>query len=196
MRRRMPWSGLPSTTTAHHPFWNAVAQRWEDARDLKAGEQLRKPDGSPAVLTGVVRRAAEGRTYDLTVANLHTYYVLAGVTPVLVHNNTPAPYDPCGGGTTPQGGGHSWGTENPPWTGGTPDSVYTRTGKDGTPVQNTIYDKNGNAVGHFDFKNHNFGGPRGHVIDPPGSPGAGHGSNAEHIDPKKLPSGWNLRPRK
>ncbi|MFF2121711.1 polymorphic toxin-type HINT domain-containing protein [Kitasatospora sp. NPDC058184] len=99
--------------TAHHPFWNAVAQRWENARDLRAGEQLRKPDGSPAVLTGVARRAAEGRTYDLTVANLHTYYVLAGVTPVLVHNNTPAPYDPCGGGTTPQGG-HSWGTERPP----------------------------------------------------------------------------------
>ncbi|MGQ5652507.1 hypothetical protein ACUJ8H_21070, partial [Streptomyces sp. EKR5.2] len=28
-------------------------------------------------------------TYDLTVGGLHTYYVLAGATPVLVHNSGP-----------------------------------------------------------------------------------------------------------
>nr|WP_308405337.1 hypothetical protein [Streptomyces rugosispiralis] len=27
------------------------------------------------------------RTYDLTVSRIHTYYVLAGATPVLVHNS-------------------------------------------------------------------------------------------------------------
>ena len=30
-------------------------------------------------------------TYDLSVRNLHTYFVLAGRTPVLVHNTTPCP---------------------------------------------------------------------------------------------------------
>jgi hypothetical protein len=39
---------------------------------------------------------------DLTLAHVHTYYVLAGTTPVLVHNNNPG----CGGGT-PQAEGAS-----------------------------------------------------------------------------------------
>ncbi|MFF2350797.1 RHS repeat-associated core domain-containing protein [Kitasatospora sp. NPDC058115] len=186
------------TTTAHHPFWNADTQRWEDARDLRAGELLQQADGTSARLSAVDHRVGAERTYDLTVANLHTYYVLAGATPVLVHNNDdpkPTPYNPCGGGSSPQGG-HTSGTERPPWTGGTPDSVYTRTGKDGTPVQNTIYDKNGAAVGHFDFKDHGTGGPHGHVIDPPGTKGGGHGAGAPHIPEAELPKGWNLRPRK
>ncbi|MFF2040378.1 RHS repeat-associated core domain-containing protein [Kitasatospora sp. NPDC058170] len=74
------------TTTAHHPFWNTVTQRWEEARDLQAGELLQKPDGGSAALTAVNHRVGEARTYDLTVSTLHTYYVLAGATPVLVHN--------------------------------------------------------------------------------------------------------------
>lgn len=57
-------------------------------------------------------------------------------------------------------GDHTSGTARPPLTGGTPDSVHTRTGSDGTPVQNTIYDNHGNAVGHFDFKPHETGGPQ------------------------------------
>ncbi|MFD7019138.1 hypothetical protein [Streptomyces sp. NPDC059928] len=49
-------------------------------------------------------------------------------------------------------GGHTSGVEKQPLVGQSPNSVYTKTGKDGTPVQNTIYDENGDAVGHFDFK--------------------------------------------
>lgn len=41
----------------------------------------------------------EGQAYNLTVADLHTYYVLAGETPVLVHNCDPS-LD-IGGGSFP-----------------------------------------------------------------------------------------------
>ncbi|MFF2660452.1 RHS repeat-associated core domain-containing protein [Kitasatospora sp. NPDC058032] len=74
------------TTTWHHPFWNAVAQRWEEARDLQAGERLQLPDGSTTALASVNHRVGEARTYDLTVSNLHAYYVLVGTEPVLAHN--------------------------------------------------------------------------------------------------------------
>ncbi len=74
------------TTTWHHPFWDAGHQRWTDAHDLTPGTKLRQPDGSTVVVTGVLNVHRGGVTYDLTVGKLHTYYVLAGDTPVLVHN--------------------------------------------------------------------------------------------------------------
>ncbi|WP_416971786.1 polymorphic toxin-type HINT domain-containing protein [Streptomyces sp. 4F14] len=88
-------SGHPSdkpptlTTTWHHPFWDAGRRRWTDAHDLTRGAKLRQPDGSVVVVTGVRNVHRGGVTYDLTVGKLHTYYVVAGKTPVLVHN--------CGG---------------------------------------------------------------------------------------------------
>jgi hypothetical protein len=65
--------------------------------------------------------------------------------------------------------------------------------KRGTPVQNTISDGDGNAVGHFDFKDHGTGGPHGHVFDVPGIP-SGHGPGAPHIPAVNLPPGWDLKP--
>ncbi|WP_456247608.1 polymorphic toxin type 24 domain-containing protein [Longispora urticae] len=112
--------------------------------------------------------------------------------PVLVHNDNACavPLDDDG---LPVGG-HTSGTEKAPGTGGTPNSVHTRTGQAGTPVQNTIYDADGNAVGHCDFKFHGTGGPHGHVLDPPGNLGSGHGPGAEHIPGDELPPGWDLTP--
>ncbi|MFG2910443.1 polymorphic toxin-type HINT domain-containing protein [Kitasatospora sp. NPDC048286] len=183
------------TSTQHHPFWDETTRQWTNVAELTPGDTVRTIDGrTPTVLAVRNYDTAPQVAYDLTIADLHTYYVLAGATPVLVHNTGATPYNPCGGGTEPLGG-YSSGTARPPWTGGTPDSVYTRTGKDGTPVQNTIFDKDGNAVGHFDFKDHGTGGPHGHVIDPPGTPGGGHGAGAPHIPESNLPPGWNLRPR-
>ncbi|MFF2954941.1 RHS repeat-associated core domain-containing protein [Kitasatospora sp. NPDC057965] len=74
------------TTTSHHPFWNTVTQRWEEARDLTVGELVQQSNGGTAALAETQSRVGEARTYDLTVSNLHTYYVLAGTTAVLVHN--------------------------------------------------------------------------------------------------------------
>jgi hypothetical protein len=50
-----------------------------------------------AVVTAVRNYHAAAVTYDLTIADLHTYYVLAGDTPVLVHNTGPNCGIPVGG---------------------------------------------------------------------------------------------------
>ncbi|MGW1811251.1 polymorphic toxin-type HINT domain-containing protein [Streptomyces sp. NPDC002078] len=74
------------TTTWHHPFWDAGHHRWVDAHNLTLGTKLRQPDGTTVTVTAVRNFHQHKTTYDLTVGTLHTYYVLAGATPVLVHN--------------------------------------------------------------------------------------------------------------
>ncbi|MFI9366750.1 polymorphic toxin-type HINT domain-containing protein [Kitasatospora sp. NPDC053057] len=77
------------TTTWHHPFWSLTSGRWTEASELHLGEELRTPDGAAVAVTGVRNYHQQVLTYNLTIADLHTYYVLAGNTPVLVHNSTP-----------------------------------------------------------------------------------------------------------
>lgn len=43
-------------------------------------------DGTAASVQSSRSYSKHARTYNLTVADVHTYYVLAGSTPVLVHN--------------------------------------------------------------------------------------------------------------
>ncbi|MCX4632729.1 ricin-type beta-trefoil lectin domain protein [Streptomyces sp. NBC_01443] len=74
------------TTTDHHPFWSESDQAWKDAGDLKPGTTLRTDTGATAAVVQTRAYQAVNQTYNLTVADLHTYYVLAGATPVLVHN--------------------------------------------------------------------------------------------------------------
>ena len=75
--------------TAAHPFWDQADRRWEDAADLDPTDQLRTPDGQTLTVTDV-RTFHQVRTvYNLTVDVDHTYHVLAGNTPVLVHNAGP-----------------------------------------------------------------------------------------------------------
>jgi hypothetical protein len=75
-------------TTWHHPFWNATTKQWTDAADLKPGTALHAWDGDQYALKVVSVKTWTGLhdMRDLTVATLHTYYVVAGDTPVLVHN--------------------------------------------------------------------------------------------------------------
>ena len=74
-------------TTWHHPFWNATGKTWTDAKDPKPGDKLRSPDGETTETVAAVK-VWTGLKWmdDLTVNDTHTYYVLAGTTPVLVHN--------------------------------------------------------------------------------------------------------------
>jgi hypothetical protein len=83
-------------TTWHHPFWNDDTDTWMYAQDLQSGDHLRSADG--AVITVAVVRNYVGSAVmrDLTVANLHTYFVIAGDSPVLVHNiDNFTPHPPC-----------------------------------------------------------------------------------------------------
>ncbi|RKN48480.1 polymorphic toxin-type HINT domain-containing protein [Micromonospora endolithica] len=72
-------------STQHHPFWNATTRDWTDAGDLRPGDAL-LGRGGPATVTAVQRYTGSRIMHNLTVADLHTYYVVAGGTPVLVHN--------------------------------------------------------------------------------------------------------------
>ncbi|GHI82543.1 polymorphic toxin type 43 domain-containing protein [Streptomyces spororaveus] len=74
------------TTTGHHPFWSESDQAWKNAEDLKPGETLRTDGGPSVAIAATHAYEAFNQTFNLTVADLHTYYVLAGATPVLVHN--------------------------------------------------------------------------------------------------------------
>ncbi|MFF4121063.1 RHS repeat-associated core domain-containing protein [Streptomyces sp. NPDC001714] len=74
------------TTTWHHPFWDVTHHHWTDAHDLTPGTQLRTEDGTTVVVAEVHNFHQQETTYDLTVGTLHTYYVLVGSIPVLVHN--------------------------------------------------------------------------------------------------------------
>ncbi|MFE7278568.1 polymorphic toxin-type HINT domain-containing protein, partial [Streptomyces sp. NPDC057623] len=77
------------TATYEHPFWSPSQQRWIEAADLTAGMTLRTDDGSNVTVTANRPFTRHVRTYNLTVEDLHSYYVLAGDTPVLVHNSGP-----------------------------------------------------------------------------------------------------------
>ncbi|GID94378.1 hypothetical protein Adi01nite_37900 [Amorphoplanes digitatis] len=74
-------------TTAYHPFWDATAGKWVDAADLVEGKStLVGPDGEIQYVIDVHAFDGSKVMRDLTVAEIHTYYVIAGNEPVLVHN--------------------------------------------------------------------------------------------------------------
>lgn len=75
------------TATAGHPFWVPELGKWIDATDLTSGQWLRTSAGTYVQITAIQRWTEQDATvHNLTVSDLHTYYVLAGATPVLVHN--------------------------------------------------------------------------------------------------------------
>ncbi|MEV0387957.1 SpvB/TcaC N-terminal domain-containing protein [Nonomuraea sp. NPDC050643] len=79
------------TATAGHPFWVEKANRWVDAGELKAGMWLRTSAGTYVQVDVIRAWVTTQRVHNLTVEGLHTYYVVAGGTPVLVHNSPPCP---------------------------------------------------------------------------------------------------------
>ncbi|MEU0086823.1 polymorphic toxin-type HINT domain-containing protein [Streptomyces sp. NPDC006274] len=75
------------TATDGHPFWVPELGKWIDATDLKPGQWLRTSAGTYVQVAAIKRWTSPGTTvHNLTVSDAHTYYVLAGKTPVLVHN--------------------------------------------------------------------------------------------------------------
>ncbi|MFD9356231.1 polymorphic toxin-type HINT domain-containing protein [Streptomyces sp. NPDC060031] len=98
------------TSTDHHPFWSESARGWKNASDLAAGETLRTPEGKAARISDVRHWKTLQPAYNLTVNQLHTYYVLAANTPVLVHNATcPTGFTNLGGNKFKSPGGLEYG---------------------------------------------------------------------------------------
>lgn len=74
------------TATDEHPFWSPSEKSWIAAGDLTSGMSLLTSDGQTVIVTGNRGYTSYAATYNFTVEDWHTYYVLAGKTPVLVHN--------------------------------------------------------------------------------------------------------------
>ncbi|MGW2304468.1 polymorphic toxin-type HINT domain-containing protein [Streptomyces sp. NPDC001809] len=79
------------TATDTHPLWAVSLKKWINAGDITLGTTLHASDGRTVEVTAVRHYTKQQRTFDLTVNRIHTYYVLAGETPVLVHNSGGAP---------------------------------------------------------------------------------------------------------
>ncbi|MFB8419989.1 polymorphic toxin-type HINT domain-containing protein [Streptomyces albidoflavus] len=77
----------PPPATDNHPFWVPELNEWLDATDLDKGDWLQTSAGTRVQITAVERTTVlDATVHNLTVAGVHTYYVVAGDAPVLVHN--------------------------------------------------------------------------------------------------------------
>jgi RHS repeat-associated protein len=74
-------------TTSNHPFWDATTQRRTPTAELRPSDLLLTTPGHDGVhVVSVHTFAGHQQMLNLTIANIHTYYVVAGTTPILVHN--------------------------------------------------------------------------------------------------------------
>ncbi|MBD0734394.1 polymorphic toxin-type HINT domain-containing protein [Streptomyces sp. CBMA29] len=73
-------------TTSKHPFWDDTTHTWVPAGHLKSGHALNTDHNQHVTVLAVHTTPGAANRYNLTVADVHTYYVLAGATPILVHN--------------------------------------------------------------------------------------------------------------
>ncbi|GAA3206465.1 hypothetical protein GCM10020256_01560 [Streptomyces thermocoprophilus] len=78
--------GSALTSTSHHPYWSESDRTWKKASALKAGDTLRNPQNSAPAVASTRHWQSLKDAYDLTVDDLHTYYVSTGTTYLLVHN--------------------------------------------------------------------------------------------------------------
>jgi RHS repeat-associated protein len=79
--------GETVTTTSDHPFWNATDAQWQDAGVLDAGDMVLTSTGDLIPVAGLLQNSWHmGTAYNLTVDDIHTYYVQAADADVLVHN--------------------------------------------------------------------------------------------------------------
>lgn len=72
--------------TREHPMW-VEGKGWTPAKDLKPGDRLRDNAGRGVRIERTRIESRVTGTYNLTVEGVHTFYVLAGSMPVLVHNS-------------------------------------------------------------------------------------------------------------
>ncbi|MEU1439352.1 polymorphic toxin type 24 domain-containing protein [Streptomyces sp. NPDC005786] len=165
--------------TDTHPFWSPGLKKWVNAGAISPEMTLRGVNGSTVEVTGARHHTKQQRTYDLTVATLHTYYVVAGATPVLVHNcNT--------GGLSLSGARHVSGrfpkTANP-------GETLFRQKEDGTVTAYARYDEEGAISQRADLDPDSAphaGIPAPHILD-----------MAKHENPKtgQVFRNWEKMPR-
>jgi hypothetical protein len=80
--------------TDNHPFWNPVTMSWVRADSLVSGDRLASVDGDRPVVNGTQVREVSVAVFNLTVDDLHTFFVVVGDEPVLTHNAKQKKCDP------------------------------------------------------------------------------------------------------
>ena len=76
-------------TTANHPFWDDTTRTWIPAGKLRHGDTLNTDTNGHVYVVATKPTPGAANRWNLTVRQLHTYYVMAGAVPVLVHNVCP-----------------------------------------------------------------------------------------------------------
>lgn len=76
------------TATNGHPFWVPALHQWVEAGNLTAGQWLQTSSGTRVQITAIRHHTKQTPVYNLTVDDLHTYYVGTGQGD-LVHNAQP-----------------------------------------------------------------------------------------------------------
>ncbi|MFJ8764685.1 polymorphic toxin-type HINT domain-containing protein [Streptomyces clavifer] len=184
--------GIEKLTATHeHPFWSPSAARWVDARELTPGATLLTDAGDTVIVTANRSFDRHAKTYNLTVSDLHTYYVLAGETPVLVHNSN------CFAKISRQKQDqHVAGTKEyeERLTNGTPTSVFASRSEADAYAQYAW--KHGSPVpGRPNVRQYNFGKPTGRgPIPRDGSDPGWQTSVRVHIDGKGRVHGHPVGP--
>ncbi|MEV8419182.1 polymorphic toxin-type HINT domain-containing protein [Streptomyces niveus] len=89
--RDQPGRSTVIETTSKHPFWDATDRRWVPASKLTVGHTLTTASNERVTVEKVRVVPGAADMYNLTVDDLHTYYVLAGDVAVLVHNDGDVP---------------------------------------------------------------------------------------------------------
>ncbi|MEV6117648.1 RICIN domain-containing protein [Streptomyces sp. NPDC052109] len=72
------------TTPGHRLY--VLGRGWVVASDLSTGDRLRTAAGAAEAVSRIRAVRSPQRVWDLSVADLHSFYVEAGRVPVLVHN--------------------------------------------------------------------------------------------------------------
>jgi len=74
------------SATGKHPIWTQD-RGWQDARQLEPGDLLQSVDGSAIEVLSNTEQPGFSRTFNLTVDDAHTFFIVPNGVPILVHNN-------------------------------------------------------------------------------------------------------------
>lgn len=144
--------------TAGHPFWSVSDAAWVDAGDLSVGDAVLEADGATSVVTAVSEASRQAVVHNLTVADLHTYFVVVGDAPTLVHN--------CGGSASSAFLGNATIVSGRFPRTALPESVLARADADGAITNYQVYDMDGLPVMRVDLTGRPHGGVETpHVVE-------------------------------
>jgi hypothetical protein len=74
--------------TGEHPLWTSTSG-WMLAEDIAPGARLQTLEGKGLTVLGTQVIPGFSETYNLSVEGVHTFFIVAGGSSVLVHNEPP-----------------------------------------------------------------------------------------------------------